>query len=268
MPQPLDALRAETEAAAAPFLRGAAGPATGRDSTGRVEATLSRDGRVQAVRIHVAWADDLEPVALGAAVMEALQGAANERARAWGDAAVGQEPAVDALGVQAVSSPAAPVPADEPAGVPRPPDAATFDRIRQALLAGRDSVPPEMLQAMVQQLRELNDSIDGVRQQVTASVTAGFVGHSPDRHVEATVNGAGDPTSIRYDERWLVGAHASNIAHQTLEALRAAGRAAAGHDPTSIIASSAIGRVSALLEDPERFVANLDLPSARTPDVR
>jgi hypothetical protein len=167
--------------------------------------------------------------------------------------------------VSAAGTPAAQPVVEAPPGTPRVPDAASFDRIREALLAGRDSVPTEMLPAMVQALRELNDSVRDVTQQVRASISAGFVGRSPDGHVEATVNGSGNPTAVRYDERWLERAHPSNVAHQTLEALRAAERAAVGHDPSSIVAASPIGRVSSVLDDPEGFVASLGLPIQTAP---
>jgi hypothetical protein len=247
----------QTLRAVEPFLRGAVGPATGTDSTGRIEATLDRAGHPRTVRIDARWSDDLDVQALGPAVIEALQAAGMERVRQWGER----------VGEQSATTPTSslePPEAFEPRpGAPRAPDAGTFDRIRDALLAGRDEVPPEMAAAMIAALRELNDSLDTVRGEVRASVAAGFVGRSPDGHVEATVNGAGDPVSLRYDDVWLPRAHVANIAHQTVEAFAAARTAAAGHDPGSIVAGSAVGRVASLLEDPEAFVASLGLPPAR-----
>ncbi|WP_146841579.1 hypothetical protein [Cellulomonas composti] len=211
-----------------------------------VEVGLDAAGRVTTVRIATGWDQEVEPALLGAAVLEAVQAAGVARLQAWGESVVetdGPPP-----------TPAAPV----------PPDTAPVDRLKAALTAGGDSVPPDVLQALVATFREVNDSVRGLRAQLDATVAAQFVGRSPDGHVEAAVSGLGAPLAIRYDESWLARAHAANVAHQTLEALREAGRAAAGHDPAAIVADSPVGRLSRAMDDPEAFVASLRRNAADT----
>lgn len=190
------------------------GSVTGQDGSGTVPVTVDKQGLVTDVRVDARWANHHTADTLGPAVSEAIMAAVAARTRQWGELYADerqQQP-------EPVLRPA-PTPADSLAG--------QLTELAQRRPSGSDEAT---LDALLEMLTAVNESIDDVSAQVSANLTAEFSGQSSSGHVQATVSGAGSVTDIGYEASWLQRAHAFNISRETTEAVKDAYRRLAGHD--------------------------------------
>lgn len=217
------------------------GPFTGQDHSGSVTVTATDTGQLKDVRVSVSWRSDLEPVALGAAVVEAYTAAGMSRLEGWGNALA-----------EDLGSP-------PPSIRPLPQLSSTISaRLAEVV---RTSTSPEETQAILDAiaafLREVNESIDAASEDVAALQRTEVSGRSESGHVEVVLTGAGDLREVRYDEGWLERAHVVNIGRETVTAQQNALRAMAGRGVTEVLAASRLGQLQALANDPVAFARRL-----------
>lgn len=216
----------------------------GSDGTGSVTVRLTPEGRLDDVRVGMAWRDAVGPAGLAGAVLGAIQAAGVARLEEWGTA------------MDAVLSGRAP-------------------QLRPApdlyqTLAGRleghvrpSRTPHEARAAeaeLVAVMDELIASVDELSAQVDAVTTATSRGRSDHSgHVVADVTAAGDVTALEYDERWLERAHPANIGRETLAAVDDALRSTAGRSVGDVVAGSRLQELTDLLNDPAAVTVRLGL---------
>jgi DNA-binding protein YbaB len=219
----------------------AAGSFTGVDGTESVQVTLTEAGKVTGVTVAQDWADHLDADTLGAAVLEAVHAA--------------QAAYLEELTVAADEQEAAPPPPVRPLPVPS-------EGLAQQLqdLASGPMNSDELQAGMVELLgllQAVNDSVDQVQAQVVAFTKGEHTARSRSGHARATVNGRGDILRIDYDKRWLVNAHEYNISRETQDACDAAYGKISEHGVKDLIASSPLGQVAALGQDPQELARRL-----------
>lgn len=221
----------------------ALGPVTGEDGTRSVRVTLDAAGLVSDVRVGRGWADHLTADTLGMAVSEAIAGALGSRTQQWATEFAEQEREPS----EPVLRPA-PTPGDSLAG-------------QLTEVARQDAAGPSggTLDAVLEMLTTLNESIDEVSAQVREQLGTSVAGRSSLGHVRATVTGAGDVTDLDYEAGWTGRAHPTNIGRETTEALRDAYRQIATTSTRSIIDASPLGRLRELTDDPVALARRLHL---------
>jgi DNA-binding protein YbaB len=115
------------------------------------------------------------------------------------------------------------------------------------------------LTGLLDLVQDIERGIDEVSGKLGAAVDATYTGRSPDRHVVATVTGAGEVTAIRIDRPWANEAHEINIGRQVASALRAAYDQVAARGVHTLIAESSLGSVQRAVQDPLGLARRLRL---------
>ena len=225
MAQELEAVRARTA------------DADGKDSTGYVRATVAASGQVREVSVRPGWRAHLNAASLASAVREAVEKADLARIRAWGEAFTEQEK---------LSSPK-----------PRPAQATHESfayRFQEAATAGQDgSRLRPALQELLAMAEAVERSIDEVSAQLRTQAKTGLTGRSRRGHVSVTITAAGSLTDVKFEQRWLAGAHELNISLETTDAFQAAYRRAVERTPNPL------GEIQALARDPLELARRLHL---------
>lgn len=216
----------------------------GADDSGMVRVTLDRQGRVAAVTLTAGWRRNLGADRLPHAVLTAIRDAGQRRLIAWGEAYSGDQPVSG--GAATASS-----------GF----DQADFQRRLQAVATASMSAADRQaaLRELLDLARAVERGIDEISGKLHATLDATHVGHSPDRHVAATVTGGGEATAIRYDQAWLRAAHEINIGRQTTAAFHAAYQQVTAHGVHNLIADSPLGEVQRAAQDPLGLARRLHL---------
>ncbi len=225
MAQELEAVRARTA------------DANGRDSTGYVRVTVAASGKVREVSVKPGWRARLDAAGLAAAVREAVEKADLARFQAWGEAFTQQDK----------------LPSPKPR--PAPPTHESFaHRFQEAATAGQDgSRLRPALEGLLAMAEAVERSIDQVSAQLRARAATGLTGRSRRGHVSVTLTAAGSLTEVKFEPRWLAGAHELNIGLETPDAFQAAYRRAAERTPNPL------GEIEALARDPLLLARRLHL---------
>lgn len=220
--------------------RGEIGPLTAADSSGAVTVTVDAEGVLRSVAVAADWQRHLQPEALGGGVQDAMAAAAASRAQRWATTYAQDEPP----------------PALRPMPTPGQSLAGRLTELtEQAAPAGDEHV----LGALLEMVRELNDSIDQVSADVQRALGAQFTGRSSSGHVTAVVTGAGAVAAMGCDDSWVRRAHHSNVGREMTEAIRDAYRQAADRRPAQIIEDSPLGQIQRLAGDPTALADRLRL---------
>lgn len=236
-------LRDEADRTAQHFERAASapGPFVGTDSTGCVSVTADRAGLIEEVRVTADWRSHLGVDELATTVMSAYQAAGIARVERWGAALA--------------ESADGPAPTLRPLPFSRDTISGQLDElVRQD---ASETETRDVMEAIAEFLRDVRASIDDATHELARVQRTEVRGQSESRHVEAVVTGTGDLKDLRYDETWLGRAHPYNIGRETIQAQAAALRAVGGRTAESVMASTRLGELQALAEDPVAFARYL-----------
>jgi DNA-binding protein YbaB len=218
-----------------------AGPSTASDESGAATVTITEEGHLKDVRIQTDWTSRVAPEALGGAVLAAWSAAGIARLEAWG------------------ASLAEDMDAAPPQLRPLPPMSESLSA-RFAEVVGRGGSPDEtraLLEQMAELLREVKASIGEARDDLATLQRAEVTGRSPNGYVEVVLSAIAELKDVRYSEAWLTRAHPTNIGRETTLAYQDALRAVAHRGVEAAVASTRLGQLQALVNDPEAFARRL-----------
>jgi DNA-binding protein YbaB len=235
----IDSLVQTLEAARADVAR----ESTGSDDSGTVVVTTGAGGRVTGVRVTPGWRERVGAQGLGEAVLAAIQRAAID----WVSSVTA------ALDAQATL----PAPKARPAPLPSEFPATQLDEFADRSLTG-DQIRVS-LNELTNLLSAVNADIDRLTARVATHLAADHTGHSRAGHVTVTVSGAGSPTGLQYDRRWLQTAPDDRICAETAEAFRAAYEKAGEQTVAGLIGEGPLAETLALANDPLELTRRLRL---------
>jgi DNA-binding protein YbaB len=229
----------------------------GSDATGSVTVTLDERGQVATVKLAASWRRRLGPDRLAEAVVEAVADASTRRLAAWAAAyGEGSGRSLDAPSADADLRPADNTEADAAVW-----DRGDFQRKLQEVATAPMSEADRLvaLTGLLEIIEDIERGLDEVSGKLRAAVTSTFTGHSPGRHVTATVTGTGQVTAIRIDRTWMNEAHEINIGRHLAAAIRAANDQLAAQGVNRLVAESPLGNVQRAAQDPLGLARRLRL---------
>jgi len=228
----VDSMAQELEA-----VRARAAETTGGDSTGYIRVTVAADGQVRQVSVRPGWRTRLDATSLAAAVRDAVEQANVARIQAWGEAFTEQDKQ----------------PTPKPRPAPKTHESFAY-RFQEAATAGSDgSRLRPALEELLALAQAVERGIDQVSAQLRAQATTVHAGRSRRGHVSVTITAAGSLADVKFEPRWLAGAHELNIGLETTDAFQAAYRRAAERT------SHPLGEIQALARDPLELARRLHL---------
>jgi len=209
------------------------GSAQGSDPSGAVSVGLDGAGRVASIEVAEDWRGRLSNgAALEEAIGQAVEAATRSRLETC---------------ARAVSDPEGVTAAGPP--IEAPTDFAY--RLQQAATGEVTAeTGPAALSALLEVLQQVEQGLDEVSAKLNATINRGLTGRSGTDQVTVTVNGGGELRQVRYERRWLRQAPASDIARQTMAALRDAYRKVDRDGVSQLVAGGALGEAQRTVQDP------------------
>lgn len=219
---------------------------TGHDMSGSVTVTVTAEGRLKDIRIADNWRTRLAPADLGLAVMNAVGTAGLSRVEKWGTAM-----AEDLRDEK-----------DPPVRPLRSMTSSLSERMAEITRGNASTRSTEVaLEALAELAREVRASVREAKEEIKRLQGAQIKGRSPKGSVEVVLSGLGDLRGVRYDGAWLERAHTFNIARETLAALASATSALPHNSAAEAVASTRLGQLQALMDDPSALSERLRMRS-------
>lgn len=211
---------------------------SGSDGSGQVTVRTTAEARVEDVIVAGRWITVLDPETLGAAIVEAYQNATMAGLQDWGRSVAEADLA---------DQPRRPMPPARDSLYARMSEAIDADRLAQQ--------SPEALTAMAAVLTDINDELDAVTEEATAAAERVWEGRS--RGALVSVSGNGLLLGVECDIDWARQTNGVGIGQHVMKAYRDAARRARSVE--DVIASSKLGELQRLAQDPQALAARLRL---------